>query len=532
MDAVVRWGRPRLSFPWQERPSSLTGGDSFIDRLSVASSLSPDRRFSALCILRGPVSNAVYGAESSESVQRDAIGILAEAGMREPLTARPGTVIRHILDNLVDPDTLQNLETTTIVRRGGLVIDAPADELLRIANSASVESIQEEVQYGLSMDNARPLAGIDAAYASGLTGDQVVIAVIDTGIDVDHPAFAGRISPLSRNFVIDEVATDYRDLDGHGTYVAGIIGGDGSPSGTYRGVAPGATLLILRACGTPGARSGDLASAINYAVDHGAQVINLSVGYPDPAVVPGAPWVWSNSRTFEENALGGALARGIPCVVAAGNYGPTQSTVTHPGVMQEILTVGCADLNANGQSVSHLSSQGPARRTSIIPVGGYLPEASWNLVGVPVLPNDKPDVVAPGGSRLAATEVGGCRTPHGTGVTSASAAGVGDPWRACAYPSEPYTSAAGTSGATALVSGMCALVLQRMSELGIGLSNYYDRAAIIQNLIKATATDLGLARYVQGYGAVNWPRLGNLLDDIAAGHAYLSNYRTDPVYPR
>jgi subtilisin family serine protease len=532
MDAVAQQSHATPWSRWEISAPSPAGGDSFVDRLDRAASLSPDRRFSALVILRGPVSSAVYGADSDGDIQRDAIGIVAEAGMPELSSARPGTVIRHVLDNLVDPNSLRNIATAPIVRRGGMVIDAPADELLRIANSPSVESIQEEVQYGLSMDNARPLAGIDAAYEAGLAGDQVVVAIIDTGIDVDHPAFAGRISSLSRNFIIGEVATDYRDFDGHGTYVAGIIGGDGSPSSMCRGVAPGATLLILRAFSTAGGRSGDVVSAINYAASKGAQVINLSAGYPDLAAAPGVPWVWSNSRSVEENALGGALANGIPCIVAAGNYGPTQSTVTHPGVMQEALTVGCTDLNTAAQAVSPLSSQGPARRTSMIPAGVYLPSASLALGGAPILHNDKPDVVAPGGSRVEEAADGACRTPHGIGVTSTTAAGAGGTWRACAYPSEPYTSAAGTSGATALVSGLCALALQQISDLDIDLSHYADRAMIIQNMIKATATDLGLARYVQGYGAVNWLRLGNLIGDIAAGRDYPDNYRIDPLYPR
>src|SRR5215510_279113 len=104
------------------------------------------------------------------------------------------------------------------------------------------------------------------------TGAGVTIAVIDTGIDFNHPLFAGRISPKFYDFVDD----DFNPMDkpkgkgtGHGTFVAGLISL----------AAPDASIMPLRAFGLNGqATSFNIAKAIRFARDNGATVINMSFG--------------------------------------------------------------------------------------------------------------------------------------------------------------------------------------------------------------------------------------------------------------
>jgi subtilisin family serine protease len=144
-------------------------------------------------------------------------------------------------------------------------------------------------------------------------GSGVKVAVIDTGVDLDHPALRDALAPKSEHWdfvdndpVPQEQGTFGLGGYGHGTNVAGII----------RQIAPRATILPLRVLGPDG--RGDvvhLAAAINRAVANGANVINLSLGSenPSPAV---------------EAALEAATAAGVMVVASAGNAGNTQ--VTYP----------------------------------------------------------------------------------------------------------------------------------------------------------------------------------------------------------
>lgn len=152
--------------------------------------------------------------------------------------------------------------------------------------------------------------GADAAHAAGRTGAGVKVAVIDTGIDLQHEDFAGAIDPAS----IDIVSGDTDKVDdqgGHGTAVAGVIGArrDGHDA---LGVAPDSTLLAVRADATGSCATkcsfyhSDLARATDHAVANGGQILNYSLGGD------------SLSASFQA-ALAAAAAQGRIIVAAAGN---------------------------------------------------------------------------------------------------------------------------------------------------------------------------------------------------------------------
>ncbi|MBI3963032.1 MAG: S8 family serine peptidase [Deinococcus sp.] len=189
------------------------------------------------------------------------------------------------------------------------------------------------------------------------TGAGVVVAVIDTGVDLDHPALVGHLSRTRRDFIdgdrqpddlpnfIDDDGDGYVDeATGHGTHVAGII--------TL--VAPGAQIMPLRALNSDG--HGDLftvATAIQFAVDNGAQVINLSLG------------TLANSAVLAD-VVADALAHNIVIVTAVGNGG-VETPVEFPAGLPQVLTVAATnqddvkaafsnfgthvDLTAPGQSI-------------------------------------------------------------------------------------------------------------------------------------------------------------------------------------
>lgn len=148
------------------------------------------------------------------------------------------------------------------------------------------------------------------AQEAGHDGTGVIVAVVDTWIDRSHPDFGGRVLTgadcAGGTCKPGNVPAD--GCDAHGTHVAGTIA-----SKTY-GVAPGARILPLRVLKWDGAdcqgMSGDVAAAIRYAVDHGVQVVNVSLG----AAVPLA-----GKDASLDNAVRDAAQAGVLVVFAAGN---------------------------------------------------------------------------------------------------------------------------------------------------------------------------------------------------------------------
>lgn len=123
------------------------------------------------------------------------------------------------------------------------------------------------------------LAGFAGLADAGHTGSGVVVAVVDSGLDLDHPAFDGRVVP-GWDLVDDDARPG--DGNGHGTHVAGIVGA--SASSAAPGAAPEVSLMPVRVLDDAGAGSGTtVAAGIVWAADHGAQVINLSIGDSGPA---------------------------------------------------------------------------------------------------------------------------------------------------------------------------------------------------------------------------------------------------------
>lgn len=113
------------------------------------------------------------------------------------------------------------------------------------------------------------------------TGRGCTIAIIDTGIDLNHPEFAGRISENGANFVAGDVGNEEppQDDNGHGTHVAGIIGAARNNGQGAAGVAPDCELLPIKVLDTNNLGTwSDVASGILYAVTQGADIINLSLG--------------------------------------------------------------------------------------------------------------------------------------------------------------------------------------------------------------------------------------------------------------
>ncbi|HEX6358806.1 S8 family serine peptidase [Actinophytocola sp.] len=224
--------------------------------------------------------------------------------------------------------------------------------------------------------------GAPQAWDAGLSGAGVDVAVLDTGVDADHPDLRGKVIEQA-NFTDDPTAADGH---GHGTHVASIIGGTGAAAGGVRkGVAYGARLLSGKVLAADG--RGQLSWVIRgmeWAAARGADVVNISLG--GKAGDGDDPTAQALDRL--------ATDTDTLFVVAAGNDGPGSSSVGTPGVAASALTVGAA--NTDGLP-PYFSGQGPAR-------GSF---------------RAKPDVTAPGVS-ITAAQTGGDGYTQMTGTSQAA----------------------------------------------------------------------------------------------------------------
>ena len=252
----------------------------------------------------------------------------------------------------------------------------------------------------IMLDVSVPLIGAPQLWQNGFTGKGVTICIVDTGIDLDHPDFAGRIAD-THDFTTEGV----RDLHGHGTHCAGIAAGAGTASnGKYRGVAPEATILVAKVLASNGSgATSDVMAGVEWAVQHGAHVISLSLG--SDGACDGSDAL---SQTCDA-----AMQQGHVVCVAAGNAGPGAGTVGSPGCAHDAITIGATDAT---DAIASFSSRGPTAdgRT-------------------------KPDICFPG-VRITSARAKGTSMGH--------------------VVDDNYTSASGTSMATPHASGTCALLRQ------------------------------------------------------------------------
>jgi len=246
--------------------------------------------------------------------------------------------------------------------------------LERVYKSKNYESpyYQEQLPETSALDtNNYPNWWLSAIGAENLAydGTGVKVAVLDTGI-YEHPDL--NIS-ASENFVSGESSFEYNDDLGHGTHVAGIIGGNGSSSGgLYRGVAPGVSLINARSGGLSGLEEGDVISAIEWSVNTaGADIISMSFGDRNP--IASDPMI---------QALAAATELGVICVSSAGNSGPEYISGGSPASGIDVISVGASDSDNN---LASFSSWGPSL--------SYLSYPDVVAPGVNIISAEAPDSV-------------------------------------------------------------------------------------------------------------------------------------------
>ena len=194
-------------------------------------------------------------------------------------------------------------------------------------------------QYALSLTYTTNAWGLTTGSSA------VVVAIIDTGIDTDHGEFTGRILASSYNAVTKEVGiAKVEDDYGHGTMVAGVIGAIKDNAKGIAGIAQNVGLLVIKAnkSGEGSFQDAAIIEGIYYAVESGANIINLSLGS-----------AYGNPLT--KAAVAHAIAENVIVVAAAGNDGSDE--LIYPASFPDVISVSAVDSDALVADFSNFGSE-------------------------------------------------------------------------------------------------------------------------------------------------------------------------------
>jgi subtilisin family serine protease len=377
----------------------------------------------------------------------------ASAGQRAAALARAGATVD------VDLPALGATRIALPIDANDVTGDASGFAALRLSRDPAIASVQLDARASVEFTPNDTLFGTDPSFGVGQWGlraaqvdkawdvvrgsPSIVVAVIDTGIDPNHPDLSGVWLPGAA-FVSSPdpscAAGTLIDDNGHGTHVAGIIAASANNGAGVAGAAFGVRVLPIKALDCTGAGLlSDVARSVTWATDHGARIVNISLG--------------SNADVFVlRDAIRYAVAHNVLVVTAAGNCGVESvrcgalNAPQYPGAYPETLAVAATDTGDGHPSFSNTNA----------------------YVGIS----------APGVTIWSTTP---------TYPTTLSRANLG---------SENYAAFRGTSQSAPLVAAIAALVLSREPTLTV---------AQLTARLKSTADDLGApgADPVFGAGRVN-----------------------------
>ncbi|MEU5718826.1 type VII secretion-associated serine protease mycosin [Streptomyces sp. NPDC020403] len=236
--------------------------------------------------------------------------------------------------------------SSAMVVRRGTAIFATVTLLLVGAGPAYADPVRSK-QWHLDMMWAEQMWGIS-------TGEDITVAVIDSGVDASVPDLQGRVLQ-GKDLAADSPGDETTDYDNHGTGMAALIAGTGSVSGGGGsfGLAPGSKILPIRVRDDAGKVNGatggenfndDVSVAIRYAVDEGAKVINISMGNQ------------TGSRRLSD-AVSYALDSGSLVFAAMGNTGDQGNVLEYPAGTPGVVGVGAVGRNLQRAKSSQYGQQ-------------------------------------------------------------------------------------------------------------------------------------------------------------------------------
>jgi subtilisin family serine protease len=317
-----------------------------------------------------------------------------------------------------------------------LIIGLDDEQYMLMENNNSKTTVEStrETTYNITQVQA------NIVWALGYTGQNVIVAIIDTGVNYDHDDLDGNMWTHPNypyhgwNFVSNN--NNPMDDHSHGTHCAGTVAGQGA-SGSQTGMAPKAKIMAVKVWNSAGSGStSQMCAGIQFAVDNGAHVISMSGGVHSGGT--------ASERIQFRNTMINVLNMGIIAPIAAGNEGSSVSPPysvrvpgncpppwLHPdqtlqGGLTAVISVGSTDQNDN---IAASSSRGPVTWQTITGFNDYAYNPGIGLI--------RPDVVAPG------VNIKSLSHTNNSG----------------------YTNKSGTSMATPCVAGVIALMLSKKNDL-------------------------------------------------------------------
>lgn len=262
----------------------------------------------------------VYGAQKVYYYTFGKFYVLEYANATQAKLAEKKLTKQYDADSVIQ-DQIISLENTKDMKT-----NAQSDESEAISNDGAFDGI-----HAMGLDKLKE----DASTTEWNNKNNVTVAVLDTGIDVDHPWFSGRIDKQSINMAVDKESSDYDDVTGHGTHVSGII---------EKGTTDQVSIMAVRIFDASERASVlTLRLGVDYATTHGADVMNLSLGYDSRELLSN---LGSEDFSFIDDSFEIAADYGITMCVASGNE-YTNVSRSYPACSGWTIAVGSIE-----QSVS------------------------------------------------------------------------------------------------------------------------------------------------------------------------------------
>lgn len=346
------------------------------------------------------------------------------------------------------------------------VIEVEEEDLIHLQNEQGILSFELDTHITAQMNRASEIIELKWAHERNILGQNIGVAIVDTGLCL-HKDFTENGNRVVAFYDLIHGKTEPYDDNGHGSHVAGIVGGNGFLSnGKYTGVAPKCNLIGVKVLDHKGdGNISDVLVGLQWLIDnkekYNIRIVNISVGT-------------TAKNNTDENSL---LVRGVDAlwdagivvVVAAGNNGPGPMSISTPGISRKVITVGSSDdritVELFGNKKTDYSGRGPT--VSCI---------------------KKPDIVAPGSNIVSCGTMKNYQRYRYNLINNQRADNL----------SLMYTVKSGTSMATPLVSGSIALLLSKYP-------NMTNKEVKLK--LRDSAVDLGHPWSKQGWGLLNIPRL-------------------------
>ena len=331
------------------------------------------------------------------------------------------------------------------------VLEIEEDKSNILRSLCNLDLIHENAKITAQMNTARKSVNADFVNSKGFTGRGVTVAILDTGICPTKDFVFPKNRIIAFKDFVNKNNEPYDD-NGHGTHVSGIAGGNGFLShGKYMGIAPECNFVSLKILDESGrGNSADVLAGLQWLIDnkdkYNIRAVNLSIGTKDEG--GSDPLIKAVENLWES---------GIIVVIAAGNNGPSKSSVTSPGISRKVITVGASDdhktVNIWGDSFVNFSVRGPTSECII-----------------------KPDVIAPGANIIS------CLSKNVVGQDKLK------------MIDGNYTTMSGTSMSTPIVTGAICLLLQKNPNLSPN---------DVKLRLKNSTMNLNYSQNQQGWGLID-----------------------------